>query len=321
MADEPNNPESQDEGQSPEEQLPNEPQDQAEPTPPEEASESPVEPSASSDAESAASAEVEGSEQAVPAEEPSAVEDAVPPDGGSDDDGVEGNTLSQEELDALAAQAGGEPQEDEAAEAKPQTNTIDQAELDALAAELGETVGSTAPKKTVTPGKGMTQEDVEALASELAAGAADAGAAGDADDPIAAAMAEAIAAEAGGQAAAPEEPRVVGSTPVRVDPEEAQPFEPSDLSSGENTNVTTIDMLDDVELDVKIELGRTDMYIEDVLRLGVGSVVELDKLAGDPVDIFVNDRLIARGEVLVLNDNFCVRINDIHSPIPELDAE
>jgi len=72
---------------------------------------------------------------------------------------------------------------------------------------------------------------------------------------------------------------------------------------------------------VKIELGRTYMYIEDVLRLGTGSVVELDKLAGDPVDIYVNDRLIARGEVLVLNDNFCVRINDIDSPIPELDHE
>jgi flagellar motor switch protein FliN/FliY len=48
-----------------------------------------------------------------------------------------------------------------------------------------------------------------------------------------------------------------------------------------------------------------------VLRLGEGSVVELDKLAGDPVDVFVNDQLVARGEVLVLNDNFCVRINEI----------
>jgi flagellar motor switch protein FliN/FliY len=79
-----------------------------------------------------------------------------------------------------------------------------------------------------------------------------------------------------------------------------------------------LELLDDVELDVRIELGRTQMYIEDVLRLGVDSVVELDKLAGDPVDIYVNDRLIARGEVLVLNDNFCVRINDILSPVPEL---
>lgn len=72
-----------------------------------------------------------------------------------------------------------------------------------------------------------------------------------------------------------------------------------------------IELLKDVELNVKIELGRTRMLIEDVLRLTEGSVVELDKLAGDPVDVFVNDQLVARGEVLVLNDNFCVRINEI----------
>ncbi len=74
---------------------------------------------------------------------------------------------------------------------------------------------------------------------------------------------------------------------------------------------TTLDLIRDVELDVKIELGRTDMYLEDVLRLRRGSVVPLDKLAGDPVDIYVNGRLIARGEVLVLNDNFCVRIAEL----------
>ncbi len=76
-----------------------------------------------------------------------------------------------------------------------------------------------------------------------------------------------------------------------------------------------IDLLADVNLHVKIELGRTRMLVEDVLRLGEGSVVELDKLAGDPVDVFVNDRRVARGEVLVLNDNFCVRINEILAPV------
>lgn len=72
-----------------------------------------------------------------------------------------------------------------------------------------------------------------------------------------------------------------------------------------------IEMLRDVDLQVKIELGRTRMLVEDVLKLSEGAVVELDKLAGDPVDVFVNDQLVARGEVLVLNDNFCVRINEI----------
>lgn len=78
-----------------------------------------------------------------------------------------------------------------------------------------------------------------------------------------------------------------------------------------DAQVSSIDLLRDVELNVKIELGRSQMLVEDVLKLAEGSVVELDKLAGDPVDVFVNDRLIARGEVLVLNDNFCVRVNEI----------
>ena len=57
--------------------------------------------------------------------------------------------------------------------------------------------------------------------------------------------------------------------------------------------------------------------MEDVLRLGGGSVVAMDKLAGDPVDVFVNNRLIARGEVLVLNDNFCIRISEIVADLEE----
>ncbi len=72
-----------------------------------------------------------------------------------------------------------------------------------------------------------------------------------------------------------------------------------------------LDLLSDVSLNVKIELGRTRMFVEDVLRLSAGAVVELDKLAGDPVDIYVNDRRVARGEVLVVNDNFCVRVSEI----------
>lgn len=80
---------------------------------------------------------------------------------------------------------------------------------------------------------------------------------------------------------------------------------------------TGIELLGDVDLDVTIELGRTEMLVEDVLRLATGSVVELDKLAGDPVDVYVNGRLVARGEVLVLNDNFCIRINEIVANLEE----
>jgi flagellar motor switch protein FliN/FliY len=85
----------------------------------------------------------------------------------------------------------------------------------------------------------------------------------------------------------------------------------------QDAQVSSIELLRDVELNVKIELGRSRMLVEDVLKLAEGSVVELDKLAGDPVDVFVNDRLVARGEVLVLNDNFCVRVNEIVAGMKE----
>lgn len=76
----------------------------------------------------------------------------------------------------------------------------------------------------------------------------------------------------------------------------------------------SIDMLKDVALNVRVELGRTEMLLEDVLRLGTGAVLTLDKLAGDTVDVLVNGQLVARGEVMVLDDNFCVRITEIVSP-------
>ena len=85
----------------------------------------------------------------------------------------------------------------------------------------------------------------------------------------------------------------------------------------QDAQVSSIELLRDVDLNVKIELGRSRMLVEDVLKLSEGSVVELDKFAGDPVDVFVNDRLVARGEVLVLNDNFCVRVNEIVAGVKE----
>jgi flagellar motor switch protein FliN/FliY len=103
---------------------------------------------------------------------------------------------------------------------------------------------------------------------------------------------------------------VVRPTPAMAG---AVPLELPDLASLQSTPPDSqgLDLLGDVELNVKIELGRAQMLIEEVLKLAEGSVVELDKLAGDPVDVLVNDRLVARGEVLVLNDNFCVRISEI----------
>jgi flagellar motor switch protein FliN/FliY len=90
------------------------------------------------------------------------------------------------------------------------------------------------------------------------------------------------------------------------------PFQLGDLQNnptGEPPH--PMDLLNDVELDLRIELGRTQMRLEEVLHLRGGSVVALDKLAGDPVDVYVNGRLIAHGEVLVMNDNFCIRVTEL----------
>ena len=86
--------------------------------------------------------------------------------------------------------------------------------------------------------------------------------------------------------------------------------EANDSSSAEPRR---LDMLLDVPLDLSVELGRSRMTIQDLLGLGPGSVIELDKIAGEPLDILVNDRLVARGEAVVVNDKFGVRITDIVS--------
>ena len=93
---------------------------------------------------------------------------------------------------------------------------------------------------------------------------------------------------------------------------------PGELASGGDMVAQNLTLLRDVNLKVKVELGRGRMYLKDILRLGQGSVVELERLAGDPLDIYVNEKVIARGEVLVLNENFCIRITEIYSPAEAL---
>jgi len=95
-------------------------------------------------------------------------------------------------------------------------------------------------------------------------------------------------------------------------PEGVQPFRLQSFGgTPANGESATLELVRDVQLDLKIELGRTRMPLESILRLRRDAVVTLDKLAGDPVDVYVNGRLIARGEVLVLNDNFCVRVTEL----------
>ncbi|HRJ26391.1 MAG TPA: flagellar motor switch protein FliN [Fimbriimonadaceae bacterium] len=80
----------------------------------------------------------------------------------------------------------------------------------------------------------------------------------------------------------------------------------------------SLEILMDIPLEISVELGRVKMLVKDVVELGSGSIVEIDKAAGEPVDVMVNGRLVARGEVVVIEDNFGVRITEILSPSERL---
>jgi len=79
--------------------------------------------------------------------------------------------------------------------------------------------------------------------------------------------------------------------------------------------VRDIDFLLDIPLEVSVEVGRTKLLINDLLQLGRGSVIELNKVAGEPMEILINQKLIARGDVVVINEKFGVRLTDILSPM------
>ena len=80
-----------------------------------------------------------------------------------------------------------------------------------------------------------------------------------------------------------------------------------------------LEFIMDIPLQLTVELGRTKLLVKDVLQLNQGSVVELTKLAGEPLDVFVNSKLVARGEAVVVNDKFGIRLLDIVSPNERVD--
>lgn len=94
-----------------------------------------------------------------------------------------------------------------------------------------------------------------------------------------------------------------------------KPASPSDAdpiaARSNGSSMKNMSLLMDVSLAVTVELGRARMPLRQVLELQSGSVIELDRLAGDPVDVFVNNRLIARGEVVVVDDKFGVRVTEL----------
>lgn len=112
----------------------------------------------------------------------------------------------------------------------------------------------------------------------------------------------------------PTEPQYFGnhtaSQPVNIQPASFTSFQPYPLQESETKN---LEMLMDIPLQVTVELGRTKRSVKEILELSSGSIIELDKLAGEPVDILVNNRLIAKGEVVVIDENFGVRVTDIVS--------
>ena len=98
--------------------------------------------------------------------------------------------------------------------------------------------------------------------------------------------------------------------PVNVQPASFSSFQPYQMAETEAQN---LNLLLDIPLQVTVELGRTQRSVKEILELSNGSIIELDKLAGEPVDILVNSRLIAKGEVVVIDENFGVRVTDIIS--------
>jgi len=101
-----------------------------------------------------------------------------------------------------------------------------------------------------------------------------------------------------------------GDAAGSVRPVEFGQIDPSEI--GEKSG--SIEMLMDIKLPISVELGRTENFVRDILEYGTGSVIELDKMAGDPVDILVNGRLVAKGEVVVVDDHFGVRITLLLTP-------
>jgi flagellar motor switch protein FliN/FliY len=96
-------------------------------------------------------------------------------------------------------------------------------------------------------------------------------------------------------------------------------FDFSDLNDKKSSQTASnIDFLLDIPLEITIELGRTKMLINELLKLGQGSVIELEKIAGETMDIFANQRLIAKGEVVVINDKYGIRLTEIISPMERI---
>ncbi len=113
-------------------------------------------------------------------------------------------------------------------------------------------------------------------------------------------------------------------TPLNAEQQDAISNLADQIKTGDEAlnklKVQNLDFILDIPLKVSVELGRTQVVIKDLLQLGQGSVLELDKLAGEPLEVLVNGKLVARGEVVVVNEKFGIRLTDIMSPLERIET-
>lgn len=240
----------------------------------------------------------------------------------------EDELINQDEIEQLLNSGGGAGGSADSAKPAEQTpapeneQTLDQGDIEAMLngntpAKPAAASTSAAPAVSTDDDKLLGQDDIEKLLNKSGKAPPAAEKPAQAPPTIAPAQTPSLESVQQGdveyllnQAQAAIESITTG--PAEPSPHGASQFKLETFSGvPASTEAATLDLIRDVDLDLKIELGRTHMYLEDVLKLNKGSVVPLDKMAGDPVDIYVNGRLIARGEVLVMNDNFCVRVAEL----------
>lgn len=109
----------------------------------------------------------------------------------------------------------------------------------------------------------------------------------------------------------------LGDIDATGDDDDLEDDDAAPVASGETKS---LDLILDIPLTVAVELGRSKMLINDLLQLGQGSVIELTKLVGEPLEVLVNQKLVARGEVVVVNEKFGVRLTDIVSPMERVQS-
>ena len=251
--------------------------------------------------------------------------------------------MSQEEIEAMLAgmNGGGEPAP--APEPEPASNKkMSQEEIEAMMAGMAGGAPAPAPEPEASSSKKMSQEEIEAMMAGMAAPAAAPAPAPApqpapqpaAAAPAAAAAAPATAADLGAMMAAmmtamttamannaPPPPPAPAPAPqpklINTKPAPLHDLDPADVLGKEQAQ--NLDLIMEVPLQVTVEIGRTQRKVQDILEFSKGSLVVLDKLAGDQVDLFVNGKCVAKGDVVVIDDNFGVRITEIvQEPVIEL---